>query len=588
MTVRLTVGAVGVVADGVQDGRNPDLPNTGVLRFARHAVLSGAGRMTAGPGSEVAMSFVDDAMTPAPVTSINWVGPWKDGALVVGHSTVTDKAYLYYVDAAFTGYYDTVPSFTVAATAEPSGVLWSSMPDPPVITVSELLGIAYIAHNDAASAAALSYATRTFNGTTIADLTADLDGTGADPVYFLGTFAFQTHLWGWGYDSGTSASTAFRPDLLRFGGPIGGALDADGASSFAIGHRVGSAREAIVGVCVAGDIAYVGTSYSLWPITGFGRDSWDKSRPLDDSFGFASVHGAVSANGVCYYWSPRGPARVAGLNRPEPLWDAIPETVAAVQDAEKIIAAFDADRDQVLWFIRRDADVRSVVAYDIRREVFVTTDTDFGVAVTHASLVTPVLRASAAPSAGPAAPPTTAVTDTVGARSARASWTNGDATAITRVEYRLQGATPWTLAGDAAAGATSLTITGLTQGSAYEWRCYHVKAAIASAALGPSAATQFTMGTQLLPPSGFTATPFLWTSGEEGDTYRVQLEWTNGPDQPCNTRIIRDGAEIDVAGIAISGYLDIELPPGTYEYQIQHTYFGFTDSTALVLTVGFP
>lgn len=569
----LTVDGIGPVVQGVQDGRNPDLPNTGLLRYARHAVLSGAGRLMVGPGSEVAMSFVDDQVTPAAVTSLCWVGPWKDGALVVGHSTVTNDAYLYHVDAEFTGWYDNAWAFTAASTAEPVGVLWSSLTEPPVVTVAEVLGTAYIAHNDAATAAALSHATRTFSGTSIADLSADLDGTGADPVYFLGTFAFQAHLWGWGYDQGTVASTAYRPDLLRFGGPIGGALDADGASSFAVGHRVGSAREAIVGVCVAGNVAYVGTSYSLWPITGFGRDSWDKSTPLDDSFGFASVHGAVSANGVCYYWSPRGPARVYGLNKPEPLWDAIPETVAAVRDPEKIVAAYDADRDQILWFVRRDADVRSIVAYDVRRECFVGVDTDFGVAVTHASLVTPVLRASAAPEDGPSAAPTNASTNNVGAVSARANWTNGDATATTRVEYRVQGSSSWIVAGDAVAGATFLTIGGLSSSIAYEWRCYHRKAGVSSTALGPSGATQFTTGTTLLAPTDIGAIP-----EPDGGSYTVFVSWTNGPDQPCKTRVFRDGAQIAEVAAGVGFVYDEGLTTGSYDYTCRHVQSGLTQS----------
>jgi hypothetical protein len=585
----LTVEAFGPFLKGVVDGANPSLDNKSTLRSARHVTLSGKGRLMAGPGSSVAITLMDDQGSPAACTSVVLVKDFSDGALAIGHSTVTSKVYLYRLDSEFTGYYDIAGAFHASATATPVGVLWTASATPPVCTIAELLNVAFIARTDAATAVAQTFPMQRFDLTTLAALTADLDGTGAKNVYALGTFSFHGHLWIWGFDKGNVAATAYRPELLRFGGPDGGLLTDDGKGTFTVGHRVRSAREAIVGGCVAGEVAYIGTTYSLWPVVGYGRDSWDKSKPLDESFGFIGIQAAVNAGGVLYYWSPRGPARCEFPNKPEPLWGALPVMIPSIVDPEKIVAAYDADRDQVLWYYK--AGVTSgnqlLVAYDVERECFVGPDTDQGILVGCASLVGKVQAAAAASSPGPAGPPTTPSTTAIGSTAATANWANGDTApeTTTLIEYRVQGTTPWTSAGSASSGVTSLTITGLSGATAYEWRASHLRNAQQSAFLGPVAGSQFTtssLGT-LLPPTGAsgqyivpkTVVKALWTnSGESGVSTEVWYAYGAGAPGAFSL--------LATAGVGASSFASTlgAPPPGQDTwFQMRHVKSGYTPST---------
>lgn len=572
----------GPFVKGVSDTRNTSLDNSGFLRVGRHLYYDGVGKLKATSGTTTAITLMDDQGSPAEVTSVLEVVQWGSGVLAVAHSTVTDDVYLYRLDDELTGYYDLAGSFTASATALPLGtVLWSGMADPPVVTVAEMNGEAHIAVTNAASASALSYATRVFTGSAINDLTADIDGSaGAETIYALGVFSFQSHRWMWGFDSGTSAATAYRPDLLRFGGPIGGGFAASGNGSIAIGHKSRAAREAIVGVCVAGEVAYVGTSYSIWPITGFGVDTWDKSRPLDESFGFIGPKAAVSANGVCYYWSPRGPMRVRRLGRPEPLWDLVPATVASVVDPEKIVATFDADRDQVVWFYRGAGVTanRMICAYDIRRGVFLGPDRSSGILVGAAANINPVNAPNAAAAAGPSGAPTTAVTSNVGGTGATASWTNGDATATTLVEVRPQGGSSYTTVGTAAAGATSIAITGLVQGVDYEWRASHVKNGQASSYLGPVAGSQFTTTSTLNPPTGIALTDMGPRATEQGF-----VTWTN-TESTASTEIDVDSVNVGTVGPGVSSYYVTVGSTASYTVRVRHIKSGLTASSYISAT----
>lgn len=585
----------GIPMRGVIDAINPGLDTVGAVRSARHAVFSG-GRLMAGPGSNVAITLMNDAGTPAACTSVAAVLPFGDRAIAIAWSQSEQDVYLYWLDADFTGWYNLAGTFTASATATPAAVLWTGQTSAPAVTVSEGLGVGYIAHAAAASASTLAVPTKRFDTTvspaTVADLTADLDGTaGAETIYALGSFSFQQHFWIWGFDKSAVAATAYRPDLLRWGGPNFGTLTDDGKGSFSVGHRVKSARDKIVGVCVAGEVAYIGTTYSLWPIVGYGRDSWDKSKPLDDSFGFVGLHSACSANGVCYYWSPRGPCRVSGLSTPEPLWDALPATVPTITDPQKIVAAFDAERDRVVWFYRGSGVTgnQKLCTYDIRRNAFLGPDTDVGIQVGCAALVAPVPLVTAASASGPSGAPTAAVTSSVGTSSAVASWAAGDSNAdtTTTVQRRLQGGSTWTNVATVAASTLSVTITGLTSSTAYEWRAFHTRNSQDSAYLGPSAATQFTTndaGTPLVAPTGLSLTDVGPLPTDQG-----LVQWTNSGESGVSTEVHLAGPSASApgdsayalkttAGVGVASAYVTVTETGTYWVKIRHVKSGFTAS----------
>ena len=321
-------GSWGPFLKGVIEGQNPHLDTDGSLRWARNAYMNGLGQLVARPGTELAFTLLDE--TDVPVTSVVAITNFSEGALAVGHSTITDKFYLYRFNADMDTWFDAGSLAHVTSDAEPVAELWSAAPDPEKVSIAEGLGEAFIAHGNAGSA----FRSKRYSvAGGLADLEAALrPPTGIEPTYFRGLAASTATSPGAGAMARRRRARTIGPSSsasgCRSSRTSGGGYFA-AADSLTVGHNVRSFRERVVAAVVCGEVLYVGTPNTLWPITGFGRNSWDKGRPLDDSFGFAGPYAAVSANGVLYYWSARGPMRVAGLSRPEPPWDVIPTPRAA-------------------------------------------------------------------------------------------------------------------------------------------------------------------------------------------------------------------------------------------------------------------
>lgn len=583
---------------GVQDGRNPTLDAFGIAKQIRHGYLSGFNRLKAEPGSNVAMTFLDDQATPAECTSIVHCDLFGDFALVVAHSTTTDECYAYLVAPDFSGWYAADETFTADDQAEPLVVLWTGITTSPVVTVAELLNVAYIAHNAAVDASAFYFATRQLSKPSTTWTVADLTGN-SNPCYFLGVAAFQGHLLGWGFDFGADPATSYRPELVRFGAPDGGAIDGTGAASFTVGHRVRSKRDSVVAIHVAADVAYIGTPESVWPLIGYGRDSWDKSEPLDDSIGVVGPLAGCEASKWYYYWSSRGPMRVLGRGKPEALYDAIPAQVSQVIDPQRIVAVFDSDRDRVLWFHRAGEYTGNqlICAYDVNREKFVSLDTDVGFPVACAGRIKPIIGASESGAAGPAGAPTAAVTSEVFQGSVLCAWTNGDTTlqVTTRLEYRVQGGSSWTLAAELGPGVSSHYITGLDPSTAYEWRVYHRRYGMDSAALGPSVDTQFTTSTTCRPP---VAGSLTFESVMTAYVNQGLAQWTNSIESGVSTELYLSPDDVTYSLYATlgPGTSSSEITvgaTGTYYVYIRHVKTGLTASgivgpVSATLTYGEP
>jgi hypothetical protein len=521
----LDVRRFGPFSKGAVDAANEVLDLTGAVKYARNCVMDGIGRLKVRPGTALAMTLLDDDGTPDPVTSVVALVEFGDGALAVAHSTVTDKFYLYRFNAGLTGWFNAAGVLQSNTNAEPVGVLWSSATDPAKVLIAEGLGEAYIAHNNPGS----TFQSRKYTvAGGIVNLQADLRGSGLENTYFRGFVSFQQHLWGWGYGSQAAADND-RPELLRFGFPnfatsAGGYFAVN--DNLTVGHRVRTTSERVVAGVVAGQVLYVGTNFSLWPVTGFGRNSWDKSRPLDDSYGFAGVFAAVSANGILHYWSHRGPLRVAGLERPEPLWEAVAVAASGVVLPADIVAMFDADRDQVMYLYRNatSARVSALAAVDTRRDAWLGPDGDIGLGVACVGLVHPT------DVSGPSAPPNTPSTTAIGATVATGNLIAGDSSAGTTTiwEYKRQVDSIWTVAAEMAATVLSYQFTGLSDNTAYEWRAKHLKNGQSSTYLGPVAGTQFTTIDQLAAPSNC----LVYRAGS-----KVGVSWVNSGESGVSTEV---------------------------------------------------
>jgi hypothetical protein len=480
---------------------------------------------------------MDDAGTPAAITSVRYIGPFADGALAVGYSSTTHKAYLYRLDASLSGYYDSGAAFHAGSTALPIAVIWSSLTAVPDVTVTEGLGEAYIAHSVASDANGLYWPTQTYTDFSASVTSLKASGTdgssaGTDTAYFNGVIAFQQALWGWGYGAGSTAATAYRPEMARFSPPSFGNLQL--ADSITVGDRVRSQRERIVGAGVAGDALILGATNVVTQVTGYGRNSWYK-RQLDHSYGFTGPKCMVTAGDTLYYTSRRGPMRIQGTGNPEPLWDAVPDMVAAMSQSSSTVASFDPDRDQVMFTYDVGNGVRSWAAFDTRRDVWLGPDNDWGISIACAGIVEPYSASTASPPSGPSGPPTTASTTDVGQSTAIAHWVAGDIAASTLVEYRVQTTTTWVTAATVAAGVQSCTFTGLLSSAAYEWRATHTLNGQSSTSLGPTVDTQFT--TTAATVGTITAPTNLSATSQYPPHVAGYLTWTNSGEANVKTEI---------------------------------------------------
>lgn len=578
----LQLASFGPFTKGVVDAANPSLALTGAMRSCQNTVLTGINRLSVRPGAVVAMTCVDDQGTPANVTSIRHVGPFGDGAVIVAYSSTTQKVYLYRTDANFTGYYaPTSGTFTTSSTAHPVAVVWSGVTVTPDVCVTEGLGTCYIAHTVASDASGLYWPTRTYTDfsasvSSVAASGTDGSSAGSDTAYFNGVIAFQQALFGWGYGSGTTASTAFRPEMIRFSPPSFGNLQV--ADALTLGDKVRSLAERVIGAGLAGEACYFGGANLLTRVTGYGRDSWYRE-PVDRSYGFVGPKCMVTVGDTLYYWSRRGPLRITATDAPEPLWDALPTTVAGTINTSRIVAGFDPDRDQVRFHYDTGNGVRLVAAFDVRRDVWLGPASDIGVSIACAGVVQPYTSSTATPPAGPAGAPTTASTTSVGQTTATANWVNGDPSAQTEVSYQPQSGSAWTVVATQPAGTTSYTFSGLSAGVAYQWRARHVLNGQYSSYLGPSAATQWTTSagtTALQPPSNLSA---VAQSPHEA----FNLAWTNSGESGVSTAIERatDGTTFTLAATVGPGIASqtVAVPSyGTWYFRVKHTKSGATDS----------
>jgi hypothetical protein len=570
----LLTASFGPFTKGILDTGNPSVDLTGALRVLREGVFAGAMRLRARPGDELAMTLYDDAGTPAVVTNVIAIQAFADGALAVGYSSVTHKCYLYKLTAALDGWYNAAGALQSNLLARPQGVLWSTMTTVPDVVIAEGLGVAYIAHTAPADALTLDWATRTYDNATrvIADLSVDLDGSGAKPVYFATVASFQQHLWGAGFGTGAAAATGYRPELARYSQPNFGTLQA--ADSITVGDRVRSERERIVGFGVAEDALYIGAPFMLSRVTGFGRNSWYR-KPLDRSHGFVGPKCMVADGATLYYWSSRGPMRVRGDGAPEPLWDGVAGLVERVVNPQTIVAARDEARDLVTFTVDIGTGVRTWCGYDTRRELWIGPDCDWGLAIRCGGEVDPTIRSTATPpgSTYPQGNPSAPSTTSIGSTSATANWTNGDATASTIVYLQRVSLADLGAITTVPPGTSSYTFTGLDRDVEYQWAVEHTKGGQQSARLGPDVDTDFTTSSATLnPPTGLTLFANFrglrasWTnSGESGVETSVELSGPSdlAPDETTYSQVL-------VVASGVSSCLIPIATDGTYWVRVQH------------------
>jgi len=574
----LQTAPFGPLAKGVVDSGNPSLELTGAVRALKGFNLTGANRLSTRAGSAVALTLKDDAGSPANVTSVCGIWQFRDRAVAIAHSSSTNKCYLYVLAADLTGWYDSTGALTSNTTPQPAGVLWTAITTAPDVFVAEGLGTLYVAHAQGVDSSSLNFATRTWPGTypvVISDFAADLDGTGSKSIYANWVISYQNHLWFGGFGSGNAVASAYRPEFARFSTPSFGTPAA--SDSITLGNRVRSEREHGISAGLAGNALILQGTYITTRVTGYGRESWYREI-VDESSGITGPKAGVSDDAYWYYWSAQGPMRIGSQGPPEPLYDSVMGLVGSVVNPEKIVAGRDVPNNCIYFHVDTGLGIRVRATYHVRRNIWLSTSDDIGLAIKACGEVTPVVSSTAAGVAAPSGPPTTPSTTNVGATTATANWVAGDSAASTQVEYRVQGSSSWTVATTVAPGITAYTFSGLTLGVSYEWRVAHVRAGQYSSYLGPSVDTQFTTVTTLQPPTNLAANEILagnitvsWTnSGESGVSTEIYFQ---GP--VSHTFLLKDTASPGVSSRTIA----VTEGNGSYDVEIRHVKSGANPSS---------
>lgn len=589
----------GPFAGGAIDLKNPLLHETGSLVDAQNCVVIGADSLLCRKGSSVAMTFQDDQGTPANVTSIRYVGPFTDRALVIAHSTATSKTYGYIVASDFTGWYNASDTLTVGTTAAPTFILWTSETAAPDVTVAEGLGIAFIANTAAADANGLnwaSYRVMLKSGTWDAStLHSDLDANGTiETLFFAGCLSFQQHCWAWGFGAGTTAATGFNPSMARFSTAIFAQNTDDrdyfdSQDSITLGDRVDSLRERIIAGGVAGQSLFLFSTTQAARVTGYGRDTWQRD-PVDKTYGIIGSKAICTAGDYVYYWSNRGPMRLNGngASAPEPLWDGIPEAVIAATNGGNpagIVLGFDRANDQVQCYYQSHATEGLVrfASWDHRREIWLGPDALIGIGVACAGAVEPVYSVTSPPGP-PSGPPTLVTSAGQGPTQFFVNWTAGDSAAQTVVQYRVNGTTDWITATTADPGVLQFTVTGATTDTAYDVQVFHVKNGQDSSV---SSETPYATTTEFVAinPTDTTMVSFGPVGSQTAPT--GQLTWTN-QQTGAKTEIWFGGpstfppASLSLAATVDPGVASYTIGPvsqrGTYWMQTRAVLAGYIPS----------
>lgn len=403
---------------------------------------------------------------------------------------------------------------------------------PPQMTGFDMFGRAYFCADGreaVASRKGLAYFDPTAGGT-VTIPTFDLGG-GAAALRFKGIAKHRgATILGWGYQSNTTPDVPAFMRFCKYGDPT--TWIPDGTPSSAGGFNVGTPSLPIIACAASGPYTVIGKSSEIFALDGDYEDQFSLQQ-IGTSHGPVSVNGIASNGELCVWMSAQGPAyslnggAVKLLAHPRVL-----RRMSTYMDLSYVCAAHDAENTRFLFLMRRGTDLAGtglsdlwgtqLLCWDYERDAISIHDTP-----TTCFCVFPIQGPGvtfAAPSGTPSS-----LAASVTSSSASLSWSHsgGDATAQVSVEYRLTGLGPYTAAGPTAAGAVAWLLSGLREGSDYEWRLRYFK----NGQYGSYTAVQ----TFTTDASGGVGTPSSFTGAVTnaysfgGKTYStVTFGWTQG------------------------------------------------------------
>jgi hypothetical protein len=303
--------------NGIMEGAEPDASHPvggspqGVLDQCVNLISNQVGRLVVRGGSRAALTLVDDAGTPANVTSV--LGVWnysQTGALAIAHSTATSKHYAYRLtpDLAYT-------TGAVGTSRHSLGTAWATAtPGRPV--VSELWEKLYVADGTLDYAGRRGLVSIDSAGTVTAQ-TYDLDGSGSGlaTIKAYTCAAYNGVLFTAGYDTEASGD---EPAMLRHS-LLGTAPDASGGFDKDAWNIIGARGQAITAMVPGRSILLVAKANELYRLSGYGRalPGWQYTvEQVDNTLGFgcSNPYALCHAEGFWYGVGESGPFRTDGAD----------------------------------------------------------------------------------------------------------------------------------------------------------------------------------------------------------------------------------------------------------------------------------
>jgi hypothetical protein len=446
-----------------------------------------------------------------------YVAAWRHGSI--------HKVYLYKLNTNGTPVSGTSP-------VQPIASIWSSVSVKPHVTICAAQGGSAAVSVDRLyfSDADLQLNTVYWNGTAIVPVVQDLDDDNTEEALRFGmVFPYQYHLWGTGYYDGLNPD---RPEILRFSRP-GLIAETEPDTTFNTEREWWSVDQRPVGK--RGDpytaYGYAGGSLILfkrretYALYGYDSESW-AIKFLSGNVGAVGAKAACwTEDGLCFFWSDRGPHVVDGQNPPTDIGGDIRGLILSLPYSREVEAAYSPDDGLVYFTVPAEGagdESASVVhlVFDKKEKRWAR-----GQWLAHGAGALAVGAMALIPAETlpePAAVPTlvsaTALSDT----TVRLVWTNGDTAPGTTTEVYRHTTTftppgTGTLVTTVASGVTTADDTTCPASkTTYYFRVLHVRSSVRSV---PS--NELSAKTWLKEPTALVAT---------GDAAGIHLAFSNNED----------------------------------------------------------
>lgn len=436
--------------------------------------------------------FLDDAGTPAAITHGLFVVPHINKLFVIGHSTVTQKTYLYECNAD-------------GSSPANKAVIWSDVGTVPRPVATSFHGGSAIGGTSRLFICDYDgqQETRYWDGTAMNDLAADFDNNASnDDVKYTLVQSYQFHLWGTGFYQGTAA----RPEMIRFSQPgLIPATDPDGQSGtrewFINDFRtVGTRGDRMTATGLAGGSMILFKSRQAFSLFGYDRESWAVKMLTERSGAVGPYASASTGDGLCFFWAERGPCVTDGSEVFD-LSEEVRQHVIEADGNDKTIVTFSPD-DGLVYFIYSgggSSDPNTWLGYDKERkrwtEGFWFNNEGVQIKMKHALAI----PTSTLP--GPIAAPNSLKLVAIQENRIDLTWRNGDTALDTVTEIYRSLTSPATLKiATVTSGVTTYQAVGLAAKTTYFFKVRHVRNRQNSAYAEEASAK-----TKLMRPTGFDA-----------------------------------------------------------------------------------